>query len=484
MNAASFVDECTVHVRGGDGGSGMVAFRREAHVPLGGPDGGDGGDGGDVVLVADTNVTSLVDLHRAPHLRAGRGGDGGSKDRTGARGDDRVVVVPVGTIVRDVDGTPLADLATPGRRVVVAQGGRGGRGNRSFANRFRRVPSFAERGEKVEETLLRLELRLIADVGLVGFPSAGKSSLVRRLSAATPRVEAWPFTTLTPHLGVMRAGDRSDGTPIDVVLADVPGLVEGAAEGRGLGTRFLRHIARCRVLLHVLDAGTAEPGRDPVHDLDVVLGELAQHDPELLARRQLVVLNKVDLPDAVTMAGLVRGTLEARGLEVLEVSAVSGEGLDRLRYRLGELVDALGPARDVAAEEGGASVVLRPRGHAAPARVEVEQDGTFRVVSPQVERWIAMLPLEDVGATRYLQGRMRRAGVERALISAGARKGDTVVIGDIEFGFDPELDDLPPEEREAVLAGEADALDERDGGGAMLSDAALVPEWAGAEELP
>lgn len=484
MNAASFVDECTVHVRGGDGGSGMVAFRREAHVPLGGPDGGDGGDGGDVVLVADTNVTSLVDLHRAPHLRAGRGGDGGSKDRTGARGDDRVVAVPVGTIVRDVDGTPLADLATPGRRVVVAEGGRAGRGNRSFANRFRRVPSFAERGEKVEEALLRLELRLIADVGLVGFPSAGKSSLVRRLSAATPRVEAWPFTTLTPHLGVMRAGDRSDGTPIDVVLADVPGLVEGAAEGRGLGTRFLRHIARCRVLLHVLDAGTAEPGRDPVHDLDVVLGELAKHDPDLLTRRQLVVLNKVDLPDAVTMAGLVRGTLEARGLEVLEVSAVSGEGLDRLRYRLGALVDALGPARDVAAEEGGAPVVLRPRGHAAPARVEVEEDGTFRVVSPQVERWIAMLPLEDVGATRYLQGRMRRAGVERALISAGARKGDTVVIGDIEFGFDPELDDLPPEEREAVLAGEADALDERDGGGAMLSDAALVPEWGGAEELP
>ena len=473
MNAASFVDECTVHVRGGDGGSGMVVFRREAHVPLGGPDGGDGGEGGSVILVADTNVTSLVDLHRAPHLRAGRGGDGGSKGRTGARGEDRVVHVPLGTIVRDTDGTALADLSTAGKRVVIAPGGRGGRGNRSFANRFRRVPSFAERGEKVEEHLLRLELRLIADVGLVGFPSAGKSSLVRRLSAATPRVEAWPFTTLTPHLGVMRAGDRANGTPIDVVLADVPGLVEGAAEGRGLGNRFLRHIARCRVLLHVLDAGTAEPGRDPVHDLDVVLGELEQHDPALLGRRQLVVLNKVDLPDAVTMAGLVRGTLEERGYEVLEVSAVSGVGLDTLRYRLGQLVDELGPSLEVGPAEDAEPVVLRPVGHAAPVRVEVEEDGAYRVVSERVERWVAMLPVEDPGAARYLQGRMRRAGVERALVAAGARQGDTVVIGDLEFSFDPELDDLPPEEREAVLAGEADALDDPD---------TIMPEWADAGE--
>lgn len=460
MNATSFVDECTVHVRGGDGGSGLVAMRREAHVPLGGPDGGDGGDGGSVVLVADTNVTSLVDLHRAPHLRAGRGGDGGGKGRTGARGEDRVVHVPVGTVVRDADGTPLADLAAPGRRVVVAPGGRGGRGNRSLANRFRRVPTFAERGERVEESLLRLELRLIADVGLVGFPSAGKSSLVRRLSAATPRVEAWPFTTLNPHLGVMRAGDRADGSPIDVVLADVPGLVEGAAEGRGLGSRFLRHVARCRVLLHVLDAGTVEADRDPVHDLDVVLAELEQHDPALLARHQLVVLNKVDLPDAVAMAALVRPTLEARGFEVLEVSAVSGEGLEALRYRLGALVDELGVAADAPGAADAPPVVLRPVGHDAPIRVELEEDGAFRVVSPRVERWVAMLPLEDAGAARYLQGRMRRAGVERALVAAGARHGDTVVIGEAEFGFDPELEDLPEEERAALLAGEQDPVDD------------------------
>ena len=459
MNAPSFVDECTIHVRGGDGGAGAVSYRREAHVPLGGPDGGDGGDGGSVVLVADTNVTSLVDIHRSPHLRAGRGGPGGGKGSTGARGEDRVVRVPVGTIVRDERGTALADLDVPGRRVVIAPGGRGGRGNRAFANRFRRIPSFAERGEQVEEFLQRLELRLIADVGLVGFPSAGKSSLVRRLSAATPRVEAWPFTTLTPHLGVMRAGDRPDGSPIDVVLADVPGLVEGAAEGRGLGNRFLRHIARCRVLLHVLDAGTADPGRDPEHDLDTLLAELEQHDPALLSRRQLVVLNKVDLPDAVTMAQMARPVLESRGYEVLEVSAVSGAGLDALRFRLGVLVDELGPSLEVDPDRVGEPVVLRPGGHAAPVRIEVEEEGAFRVVSDRIERWVAMLPVEEPGAAEYLQGRMRRAGVERALISAGARQGDTVVIGGVEFLFRPELDDLPPDERAAILAGELDDTD-------------------------
>ncbi len=476
MNAPSFVDECTVHVRGGDGGAGAVAYRREAHVPLGGPDGGDGGDGGSVVFVADTNVTSLVDLHRSPHLRAVRGGNGGSKDQTGARGDDRIVSVPLGTIIRDLEGEVLADLDVAGRRVVVAPGGRGGRGNRSFANRFRRVPSFAERGEVVEESMLRLELRLIADVGLVGFPSAGKSSLVRRLSAATPRVEAWPFTTLTPHLGVMRAGDRPDGSPIDVVLADVPGLVEGAAEGRGLGNRFLRHVSRCRVILHVLDAGTAETDRDPIHDLDVVLGELEHHDPALLSRQQLVVLNKVDLPDAVAMSGMGRGTLEERGYEVLEVSAVSGAGLDALRFRLGELVDALGPSLAVDVERDTEPVVLRPGGHSAPVRIAVEEDGAFRVVSDRVQRWVAMLPIEEPSAARYLQGRMRRAGVERALISAGAREGDTVVIGDMEFAFSPELDDLPADEREAVLAGEADDM-EAD----LLLELGLEIDGVGAE---
>jgi GTPase len=460
VDAPSFVDECTIHVRGGNGGNGSVSFRREAHVPRGGPDGGDGGNGGDVVLVADRNTTSLLDLHRAPHRRGRDGTHGSGMAKTGAAGDDAVLRVPLGTIVRDRDsGVVLADLVRDGQRFLAARGGRGGRGNAAFANRYRRVPRFAERGEKVRDRALRLELKLIADVGLVGFPSAGKSSLVGRLSAATPRVEAWPFTTLTPHLGVMRAGDTADGTPIDVVLADVPGLIEGAAEGKGLGTRFLRHIERCLVLLHVLDAMPFEPDRDPVRDLAALRGELERHDPALLERPQLIVINKVDLPDGRAMAELVADQLGDAGEEVLEVSAVTGEGLDRLRYRLGELVAAerarLGDVR-VAAEAGEEEVVLQlgPRG---PDFVVGRTDsGAYEVAGERVERWVQMLPLDEPGAVRYLQGRLRRAGVEKALVARGARAGDDVVIGDAVFEFDPDLDDLPADERAEILAAEAE----------------------------
>lgn len=475
MDAPSFVDECTIHVRGGAGGNGSVSFRREAHVPRGGPDGGDGGRGGDVVLVADRNVTSLIDLHRSPHRRGEDGEHGSGMNRTGRDGEHVEITVPIGTLVRERDGgRVLADLVRDGQRFVAAAGGRGGRGNASFATHRRRVPRFAERGERTDETSLRLELKLIADVGLVGFPSAGKSSLVGRLSAAKPRVEAWPFTTLTPHLGVMRAGDRADGAPIDVVLADVPGLIEGAAEGKGLGIRFLRHIERCLVLLHVLDGMPFEPDRDPLRDLEVLRGELRKHDPALLDRPQLTVITKVDLPDAEAMAQLVGEQLREAGEEVLEVSAVSGVGLDALRYRLGELVaaerDRVGGTRELI--ESDEEVVLRIAPKGPDFRVERDQDGRFVVVGRRVERWVQMLPIEVWEAARYLQGRLRRAGVERALVDAGARKGDDVVIGDAVFDFEPELDDLPADEREAVLAAEAEEdldLDE-------LSDDAGVEE--------
>lgn len=458
MEAPSFVDECTVHVRGGKGGNGSVSFRREAHVPRGGPDGGDGGRGGDVVLVADRNVTSLLDLHRSPHRRGEDGEHGAGMNKTGRDGADAQVAVPIGTVVRDRDtGRVLADLVRAGQRFVAAPGGRGGRGNASFASRHRRVPRFAERGERTDETSLRLELKLIADVGLVGFPSAGKSSLVGRLSAAKPRVEAWPFTTLTPHLGVMRAGSRADGAPIDVVLADVPGLIEGAAQGKGLGIRFLRHIERCLVLLHVLDGMPFEPDRDPLRDLDVLRDELRQHDPALLERPQLVVITKVDLPDGRAMAELVGEQLRERGEEVLEVSAIAGDGLDALRYRLGELVaaerDRIGDVRSVERDE---EVVLRIEPAGPDFTVGRDADGRYVVVGRRIERWVQMLPIEDWEAARYLQGRLRRAGVERALVDAGARQGDDVVIGDAVFDFAPELDDLPPEERAAVLAAEAE----------------------------
>ncbi|MCC5947953.1 MAG: GTPase ObgE [Nitriliruptoraceae bacterium] len=479
MDAASFIDECTVHVRGGDGGNGSASFRREAHVPRGGPDGGDGGRGGDVVLLADEHTTSLLDLRRAPHRRGGDGGHGAGMGKTGADGRDEVIRVPVGTVVRERDtGAFVADLVRHEQRVVVADGGRGGRGNLAFATRHRRLPSFAERGERTEERPLRLELKLIADVGLVGYPSAGKSSLVGRLSAATPRVEAWPFTTLTPHLGVMRAGDRADGTPIDVILADVPGLIEGAAEGKGLGIQFLRHIERCLVLLHVVDAAPMDPDRDPVADLSVLREELRKHDPSLLQRPQLVVLNKMDLPDGQAMAELSRASIRAQGLDVLEVSAITGEGLDALRYRLGAMVDAErergGEVRSVAPDDDEEVVLtIAPRG--PDFHVEAREDA-FHVVGRRIQRWVQMLPLEDHGAVRYLQGRLRRAGVEKALVKAGARAGDEVVIGGLAFEFDPELQDLPPDERAAVLAAEAEAeLDEPLLDDADVLDAPVVP---------
>ena len=472
MDTPSFVDECTVHVRGGDGGNGSVSMRREAHVPRGGPDGGDGGRGGDVVFVADRNTTSLLDLHRLPHRRGGDGGHGSGQNRTGAEGRDEVIPVPLGTVVRDRDsGAVLADLVGDGQRWIAGRGGRGGRGNVAFATRYRRLPRFAERGEKVRERSLRLELKMIADVGLVGFPSAGKSSLVARLSSARPRIEAWPFTTLTPHLGVMRAGEDADGQAIDVVLADVPGLIEGAAEGKGLGIRFLRHIERCLVLLHVLDAVPMEPDRDPIRDLAALREELRKHDPSLLERPQLIVLNKLDLPDGQAMADLVREQLEDAGEEVLPVSAVSGAGLDTLRYRLGVLVADERRVRGdviVQAPEVDEEVVLRLTQRTKDFEV-VAAEGRFEVIGERVERWVQMLPIEDWEAARYLQGRLRRAGVEKALVDAGARKGDDVVIGDVVFDFDPDLDDLPAEEREASLAGELDPED------AEGDD--LVPDW-------
>lgn len=457
---ASFIDECSVFVRAGDGGHGSVSFRREAHVPRGGPDGGDGGRGGAVVFVADHDVSSLLDLRRLPHRHAESGHHGSGMGKTGKDGDDLVIRVPVGCVVRDArSGMVLADLVTDDQRYVAAQGGRGGRGNSAFANRHRRLPTFAERGEQVVESQLSLELKLIADVGLVGLPSVGKSSLIRRLSAATPRVEAWPFTTLTPHLGVMRGGDTAQGDPIDVVLADVPGLVEGAADGRGLGLRFLKHIERCLVLLHVVDAAPMEAERDPLGDLAIIRDELGRHDPSLLDRPQVIALNKMDLPDGPAMAELIRS--ELRGAEVFEVSAVTGAGLEALRYRLGAIVAeqrrVSGPVRTEEVVDEEVLLRLTPRG---PDFEVVRVEGGFLVSGARVERWVQMLPLEDRGAARYLQGRLRRAGVEKALISAGAREGDDVQIGEIVFEFEPELNDLPPEERAAVLAGEDDDDDD------------------------
>lgn len=461
---ATFVDECTVFIRGGDGGHGSVSFRREAHVPRGGPDGGDGGRGGDVVFIADEDTTSLLDLRRRPHRSAENGAHGAGNNRTGRDGEALTLRVPVGCQIYDADTNRLiADLTRHGYSFTAGHGGRGGRGNLSFANRFRRLPTFAERGEVVADRRLQLELKLIADVGLVGLPSAGKSSLIRKLSAATPRVESWPFTTLTPHLGVMRAGDAPDGTPIDVVIADVPGLIAGAAEGRGLGVTFLRHIERCAVLVHVIDSAALEVNRDPLTDLLVVMHELSEHDPSLLKRPAIIALNKSDVPDGHDIAVMSTEALNEAfpDLPVLTVSALTGDGVDRLRFRLGELVYADRKQRERRDDEDDlteTTIMLAPVGE--DFTVEQVAVGSFLVRGRRVERWVQMLPIEDRGAARYLQGRLRRAGVERALIEAGARDGDDVQIATNVFVFAPEIDDLPEEEREAILAGELDDVDD------------------------
>ena len=328
---ATFVDQVTLHLRAGHGGNGCVSIRREKFKPLAGPDGGNGGSGGDIVLVADPQETTLLGYHRNPHRSSHNGGFGMGDHRSGAQGEDVELPVPIGTVVRDADGAELADLTEPGMRLVVAPGGLGGLGNAALANQKRKAPGFALLGTPGWEGDVRLELKTVADVALVGFPSAGKSSLVAALSAARPKIAEYPFTTLHPNLGVVQAGD------VRYTIADVPGLVEGASEGKGLGLEFLRHVERCSALLHVLDCATLEPGRDPVSDLDVILRELAAYPvPEgqtpLLERPQLVALNKIDVPDARDLAGFVRSDLEARGYRVFEISTVSHEGLRQLSF--------------------------------------------------------------------------------------------------------------------------------------------------------
>ena len=336
---ATFVDQVTLHLKAGDGGDGCVSVKREKFKPLAGPDGGNGGDGGDIVLVSGLGVTTLLGYHRAPHRKSDKGGPGMGDNRNGFNGEEVVLEVPVGTVVTDADGNELIDFSEPGMRYVAAAGGQGGLGNAALASTKRKAPGFALLGTPGWEGDVYLELKVVADIALVGYPSAGKSSLVAAISAAKPKIADYPFTTLHPNLGVVQAGETR------YTVADVPGLIEGASEGKGLGLEFLRHVERCSALLHVLDCATLEPGRDPLSDLDVILGELAAYPvPEgqtpLVERPQLIALNKVDVPEGRELADMVRPELEARGYRVFEISAVSREGLRELSFSLAELVEA------------------------------------------------------------------------------------------------------------------------------------------------
>jgi GTP-binding protein len=406
---SSFDDGAPCNVKGGDGGAGCVAFRREAHVPRGGPDGGDGGKGGDVWLRANRNVASLLAFRDHPHRKAGSGTHGSGKKQHGERGADLVVDVPEGTAVYDADSTLLADLVRHGDQWLAARGGQGGRGNARFLSNARRAPSFAEQGEYGEEQWLRLELKLLADAALVGFPNAGKSTLISALSAAKPKIADYPFTTLEPHLGVVRWRDH------EFVLADMPGLIEGAAEGRGLGHQFLRHIERARVLVVLCDLAPVDE-RAPDEQSRVLLDELRRFRPELLERPRIVVGSKADVA--------------THSFDGPAISAVTRSGLDELVGHIAVLVE------EARAAEGEPEpfVVLRP----AEQGFSVVREGTrtWRVRGRPAERAVALGDVTTADAIAYVQQKLRRMGVERALARAGARDGDVVHIGDVELTYE------------------------------------------------
>ncbi|HET6167900.1 MAG TPA: GTPase ObgE [Marmoricola sp.] len=435
MAVPTFVDRVVLHVSAGRGGNGVASVHREKFKPLGGPDGGNGGPGGSVILRVDPDVTTLIDYHHNARRKATHGGHGAGGHRNGAHGEDLVLPVPDGTVVTDQDGSVIADLVGAGTELVVAEGGRGGLGNAALASSKRKAPGFALLGEPGEELTVHLELKVVADVGLVGFPSAGKSSLIAALSRARPKIADYPFTTLVPNLGVVQAGD------VTFTVADVPGLIEGASEGRGLGHDFLRHIERCAALVHVVDLATMEPGRNPAEDLDVIERELERYGG-LEDRPRLVALNKVDLPDGREMADMVADEIAERGWPVLPVSAATHEGLRELSFAMAEVVAA---ARRERVVERAERIVLRPRSSQSGDEFTVKETGEgWRVRGEKPERWIRQTDFSNDEAVGFLADRLNRLGVEAKLLELGAVEGDPVLIGDpdnaVVFDFKPGLD--------------------------------------------
>jgi GTP-binding protein len=441
---AEFADHAVLRVQAGHGGHGCASVHREKFKPLGGPDGGNGGRGGSVILEVDPSTSTLLDFHRRPVRKAGNGVQGEGSNRNGAAGEDLLIRVPNGTVVLDKNGEAIADLVGNGTQFIAAAGGRGGLGNAALASQRRRAPGFALKGEPGEEHDLTLELKTVADIGLIGFPNAGKSSLIAAISAARPKIANYPFTTLIPNLGVTEAGE------VQFVVADVPGLIPGASEGKGLGHNFLRHVERCAALVHVLDCATHEPGRDPVTDLDTIEAELEAYEQvvgrglagtSMKDRPRLVVLNKIDVPEARDLADMVKPELEARGIAVYEISAATHEGLRELGFAMAEIVSE---ARAAAVTPEPVRVVIRPR---AVKEVGFEivrtPDGDYLIRGEKPLRWVNQTDFTNDEAVGYLADRLARLGVEAALVKAGAEAGDTVLIGDFDdavvFDWDPEL---------------------------------------------
>jgi GTP-binding protein len=444
---ASFVDRVVLHVTAGAGGHGVASVKREKFKPLGGPDGGNGGRGGSVILAVDLQSTTLIDYHHTPHRKAENGKPGAGDERNGGDGADLILRVPEGTVVKTRGGEILADLVGEGTTYTVAAGGRGGLGNKALASKRRKAPGFALLGEPGEDAEIILELKSLADVALIGFPSAGKSSLVSVVSAAKPKIADYPFTTLVPNLGVVTAGQQR------YTIADVPGLIPGASEGRGLGLEFLRHVERCSVLVHVVDCATLEPGRDPMTDLDVIEAELAAYVPDatlggrpLSERTRIVVLNKADVPEARDLAEMVKPMLEEKGLEVHIVSAVAHIGLKELIFSLAKHVEQ-------ARAEVEREVLERPRVVVRPKAVDdqgftIRREQTpegevFRIVGDRPTRWVRQTDFSNDEAVGYLADRLGRLGVEESLFKAGAVPGSTVLIGpednSVVFDWEPTM---------------------------------------------
>jgi len=428
MAAGKFIDEAKIFVKGGDGGAGCRSFRREAHVPKGGPDGGDGGGGGQVILQADNATSTLLDYHFKRHHKAKRGQHGKGSRLDGANGLNLILQVPVGTIVRDSEsGEILGDLLFHGQRLLVAKGGKGGRGNTHFVTPTRRAPSFAELGEPGEERWIDLEMKLLADAALVGFPNVGKSSLIAKMSSARPKIADYPFTTLVPNLGVVRADERS------FVIADVPGLIEGASEGRGLGHSFLRHIERTAMIVHVVDLTDGHEGRDVIDGIQVIENELSAHLAELSQRPSVLVGNKIDVAETAVASGRVRKFAEDRGVRYFEVSALTGRGVDELKLYLGQQVYEIRSSATEGADTDGARYILKlPSDHGFT--VARENKG-WRVKGEIVERMVIMTDMLNEEAVAFLQKRLSKMGVERALEKAGAVFGDEVYITGATFEF-------------------------------------------------
>ncbi|MCH3943240.1 MAG: GTPase ObgE [Atopobiaceae bacterium] len=456
-----FTDLSRINVKGGDGGAGCMSFRREAFVPKGGPDGGDGGDGGDVVLVADPQLSTLIDYRYKHHFKAERGTHGQGARKHGRDGEDLVLKVPLGTIVRELDPSTqeplyeIADLTDPAGRVVVAPGGVGGRGNIHFVTSVRRAPAFAEKGEPARDHWIELEMKLMADAALVGMPSAGKSSLIARMSSARPKIADYPFTTLQPNLGMVRSGDRS------FVVADIPGLIEGASEGRGLGHEFLRHIERTALILHVVDLTGGFEGRDPADDYRIINDELAAYATELSERPQIVVGNKADMPGTAEASARLRDEALADGHAYFEVSAFTGAGVDALVRHTADEVHSL---RSELAHKSGAPEAARNwdgQRQMRERRIKVSSlgGGVFRVEGTAIERMVVQTDWDNEEAIAFLQHRFDRIGLDDALAKAGCRPGDEVRILGYAFSYEGEQEDDAYQElsdRDATVIEDAD----------------------------